>query len=161
MKALIVTNIQDEYFKENNFLNIKAFDVVSNINKLLPKFDFIIFIVNNLNTFENNIHKSLEIDKCKKDFYIFKKEKNHNLFKNNEFKELLTKKEINTIYISGFYLEYEVKNLALSSIKSNYKTVVIEDTCMLIDENINKTLKIFKEANINFIESFELEQFEK
>jgi hypothetical protein len=164
MNALIVTDIRDEYFKENNFLNIEVLDIVSNINKLLSKFEIVIFMVRESNDiFETNIHESLKIENCKKDFYIFKKQKNNNLFKNPEFKELFLKKNVDTIYISGFYLEYEVKKLALASVKSNYKTIVIGDATLPVndDMNINKILKTFQKENIDFIESYELDEFEK
>jgi hypothetical protein len=163
MKALIITPIEDVFFWENNFLNITSFNVIEVINQLLLKFDLNVFIIKESNDIcETKIHKSLNLNNCKKDFYIFKKKKNNdNIFKNKEFKELFNKKEIDAIYIAGVDLNGEIKKMAVAASKSGYKTVVVENAIMPLSEDINKTLKIFKENNIYFLETWELEEFEK
>ena len=159
MKALIITNVQDEFF-ENESLNLKSNKVISIINEILPIFDLVIFTLNNKeNIFDINLHKNLILKNCKKDFYIFKKENEINLFFNDEFKKLLKEKNVKEIFVSGFVLDEDVQNTAVASSISNYKTTVIEDATLSLHEDINKTLKTFKESNINLIESWELDNF--
>lgn len=163
MKALIVTDVIDEYFKEDNILNIKAFNVVNNINKLLSKFDLIVFLINSSNyILETKIHRSLELENCKNDFYIYKKKDNKdNLFSNVEFRQLFQEKNIDEIYIVGYDLTGEIEQLVVKSRDLNYKTIVIEDATMSFSEDINKTLKTFDSKNIYFIETWELEEFNR
>lgn len=128
MKALIVTNIPEEKINEEHPLYREAQYTLANINKSLSKFKTIVFIMNQSdNAFEIILNKNIKIENCKKDFYIFKKEKeDDNLFNNKEFKKLFRKKNIKDIYISGFNLGNEITNLALESILGRYKTKVIK-----------------------------------
>lgn len=164
MRALIVTDIIDEYFKQDSILDISAFNTVKTINKLLTQFEFVVFLINKSNyVFETKVHKSIELQNCKQDFYIYKKKSDKDyVFKNKEFQKLFKEKDINEFYIAGFDLAGEIKNIALKSRSLNNKTIVIDDASYLLcEKDINETMKSFAENDVYFLESFELEEFQK
>jgi len=118
------------------------------------------------NTPGADFHPDLDLSKCAKDFYIFKKglDKNYHPysgFSGTKLKEFLNEREITDVYIVGLTLDFCCKDTAIDSSMYGFKTVVIEDACKPIDPNINETLKVFKKCGIAVIESWELQEYMK
>jgi len=116
------------------------------------------------NTPGADFHPDLDLSKCKKDFYIFKKgsKKDHHPysgFEGTELKKFLKKRGVDEVHIVGLALDYCVKDTAIDAAMAGFKTVVIEDACMPIDPNINQVLKDFKDAGVAFIESWEIPMY--
>lgn len=113
-----------------------------------------------------DLHSGIDFSKCKKDFYIWKKGDTSDAHPysamEGEEPELVTfldEKGIDDVFVCGLALDYCVKATAIDAAMNGFKSVVIEDACKPIDENINPTLQEFKEAGVYFIESYELEMF--
>ena len=112
-----------------------------------------------------NFHPDLDLGKCKKDFYIFKKgnmphfhpysgfaETDEN--GESELKVFLQEKGVNEVYICGLALDYCVKETAFDAIKYGFETYVIKDATKPINSDITEVLKAFDEAQILTIESW-------
>lgn len=113
-----------------------------------------------------DLHPGLDLSKCKKDFYIWKKGENPDSQgysamegEEPELVSFLDEKGVDDVFICGLALDYCVKSTAIDAAMNGFKTIVIEDACKPIDEDINPTLAEFKEAGVYFIESYELEMF--
>lgn len=111
------------------------------------------------------LHPSLDIAKCKKDFYFFKKgtEKEYHPysgFGGTELAQFLNEREIERVYIVGLALDFCVADTAVDATMEGFDTVVIEDGTRPINNDINDTLKKFQEAGVKFIESWEMEMYE-
>jgi len=203
-KALIVVDVQNDFCPGGSLAVPHGDEVVPIINKLLPKFDLIIFTkdwhfkemyafashqaqfgkqafdkyVNEQgqedivwpdhcveDTEGAEFHPDLDLGKCKKDFYIFKKGNMphfhpYSAFPDTELANFLNEREVERVYIVGLALDYCVADTAIDAAMEGFDTVVIEDATRPINDDINDTLKKFKEANIKLIESWEIEMYE-
>lgn len=113
-----------------------------------------------------DLHPDIDLSLCKKDFYIWKKgdKSDAHPYSAMEGEEpalatFLEDKGVENVFVCGLALDYCVKATAIDAAMNGFKSVVIEDACKSIDENINTTLEEFKEAGVHFIESYELEMF--
>lgn len=120
------------------------------------------------NTPGADIHSDIDFSKCKGDFYIFKKGMDpevdsysgfyDNGRKNStELKEFLDEREVTEVYVCGLALDYCVAYTAIDSAMEGFKTCVIEDATRAIGSDINEVLGHFLEADVDFIESWELD----
>jgi nicotinamidase/pyrazinamidase len=116
-------------------------------------------------TFGAEFHKDIDFGKIKGEFYIFKKgmkKKYHPYsgFGGTDLAKFLKKKKVTNLFIGGLALDYCVKDTAIDASKEGFEVVVIEDACAPIDSDINSVIKAFKDAEVAFIESWELEEYE-
>jgi nicotinamidase/pyrazinamidase len=112
-----------------------------------------------------DFHPGLKFENCKKEFYIFKKGEDvgsdgYSAFETKELAPFLDGKGVSKVFVCGLALDYCVKKTALDAADQGFDVVVIEDACRSIDPNINPILEEFKKAEIDFIESWELEKYE-
>jgi len=161
MKALICVDCQNYHMTGGSMVISDGDKIIPVINELLPKFDLVIFTKKQLNEniidFETDLHKDIDFSKCKKDFYIFKRKSSN--VSDSDINKFLEKRNVTDVYIVGLALDQAVADTAIDAVMNGFKTVVIEDATRPINEDINKTLKIFKETGIFLIESWELDMF--
>lgn len=205
-KALIVVDAQYD-FMPGGALEVKGGDkIIPVINKLLPRFDLVIFTKdwhpanhksfasNNegvdlfsefdlhgldqiawpdhcvQNTRGSDIHEEVDFGKINGEFYIFKKGMDPEVdsysgFYDNDRKnstglsEFLQEKGIQETYIVGLALDFCVAFTAIDSALEGFKTIVIEDGTRPINSDINATLKAFQQADVDLIESWELDMY--
>lgn len=121
------------------------------------------------NTIGADIHKDINFDLIKGDFYIIKKGDRidchpYGAFGDKmgetELESLLKENNVTHNVIVGLALDFCIKDTAIDSAKKGFKTVVIEDATRPINDDINETLKKFKDNNVNLIKFFEYEQWE-
>jgi nicotinamidase/pyrazinamidase len=208
MKALIVTDIQNDFFPNGSLPTCNNEKIIFAINDILPKFDLIIFTkdlhchtmygfasyqlehygkrafdkyVNEQgeediiwpdhcveNTFGAEFHPDLCLERCKKDFYIFKKGNmphyhpytafgEQNEIGDSELEEFLDERKVTEIFICGINGDSCVKNTAIDAANYGYTTTVIEDATSFLDDEskitttnqlIDKKIKIIKSNKI-------------
>ena len=115
------------------------------------------------NTPGADIHKDVDFSKCAKDFYIFKKGNMvhyhpYSGFGETGLADFLRSKDVNEVVVVGLALDYCVRDTALDAVKEGFKTIVLEDATRAINPDITATIKKFQENNIQFVDSWELEQ---
>jgi nicotinamidase/pyrazinamidase len=106
-------------------------------------------------------HPDLDLSKCKKDFYIFKKgnmphyhpysgfgEQVDDGSGNSELKVFLDERGVTETYIVGLSLDYCVKDTAIDSALAGYETYVIYDHTMPINPDTDETLEILQDAGV-------------
>jgi nicotinamidase/pyrazinamidase len=98
-------------------------------------------------------HPDLDLSKCKKDFYIFKKGNlpdyhPYSGFGETGLKDFLDKKGVTETYIVGLATDYCVRDTAIDSALAGYDTYVIIDHTMSINPDLTETLNILKEAGV-------------
>ena len=113
-----------------------------------------------------DIHDGIDFSliKDEAEFYIFKKglEKDKHPYSGFDGTGLgffLREKNIDQIFITGLALDYCVKDTAVDGAWLGFKTVVIEDACKAISEDLNATYQTFLDNNVKMIESWELPLF--
>jgi len=118
-----------------------------------------------------DFHEDLDLSKCKKDFYIFKKGMdpevdNYSAFYDNEQKnstglfEFLDEKEVTDVYVCGLCGDYGVKHTALdSAILGGYNTCIIIDAIRFVDDDKRPVIQELTESDVKIIESWELDLF--
>lgn len=116
------------------------------------------------NTTGADFHPKLDLGKCAKNFYIFKKGDEPNYhpysgFGGTELEDFLNERGVDDVYVVGLALDYCVKDTAIDAAMTGFRTVVIEDGCKPIDPDTNPTLELFHQAGINIIESWELPMY--
>lgn len=110
-------------------------------------------------------HPDLDLGKCKKDFYIFKKGNMPHFHPYSGFAEVLETNEselgmflknrgISEIYVCGLALDYCVKDTALDGVKLGFDTYVIRDACKSINPDTTDTYKILKEAGAMYVDTW-------
>lgn len=113
-------------------------------------------------------HPDLDLGKCLKDFYIFKKGNMPHFHPYSGFGEVLETNEselgmflknrgITEIYVCGLALDYCVKETALDGVKLGFQTCVILDACKPIESNITETLISFDKAGVAYIDTWVLD----
>ena len=166
MKALIVVDCQNDLIMPGGALAVPDGDkIIPVINELLSIFELVIFTKDRhgaddaVYSFETDFYKDLDFSKCKKDFYIFKKNF-YSAFIDTSLQEFLEEKKVTDVYIVGLALDEAVKETAIGAVAiAGFKTIVIEDASRPKNEDINKTLQDFKEYGVYLIDSWELDLF--
>lgn len=116
------------------------------------------------NTLGAEFHIGLDLSKCKKDFYIFKKgtddaDQGYSGFSGTGLKDFLDEKRVTETYICGLALDYCVKNTAIDSALAGFDTYVIVDHTMPINPDITETLAVLKEAGVTCADGWVLGLF--
>lgn len=113
-------------------------------------------------------HPDLDLGKCAKHFYIFKKGNLSHYHPYSGFGEVLETNEselgmflknrgVEEIFITGLALDYCVKETALDGAKLGFDTYVIQNACKPINSDISETVKSFKEAGVFLIDTWNLD----
>ena len=111
-------------------------------------------------------HPDLDLGKCKKDFYIFKKGNMPHYHPYSGFGEVLEtneselhlflkEREIKEIYIVGLAGDYCCKETALDAVKLGYDTYFIKD-CIKFIGNSKETFDLLNKAKVKILESWVL-----
>jgi len=115
-----------------------------------------------------DLHPDLDLSKCKKDFYIFKKGMDpevdgYSAFYDNQQKnstgliEFLDDRNVTDVFICGLAGDLCCKYTALdSAIIGGYNTYFIIDAIKFIDDNKTFTLKELIDAGVKVIDTFDL-----
>ena len=117
------------------------------------------------NTEGAEFHPDLDLGKCKKDFYIFKKGNMPHFHPYSGFAEVnetneselgifLKEKNITEIYVCGLALDYCVKDTAIDGAKLGFDTYVIKDATKSINSDTTNTYKAFRDAGIMHIDTW-------
>jgi nicotinamidase/pyrazinamidase len=111
------------------------------------------------NTPGAELHPDIDLSKCKKDFYFFKKgmedSEGYSGFENTGLKEFLDERDITETYVCGLAGDYCCKETAIDSAMAGYDTYFIIDAIKFIGDK-EKTFELLKEANVNIVESWVL-----
>ena len=197
MKALIVVDVQNDFCPGGALAVPEGDSVVPVINKLLPKFDLVIFTKDwhpehhygfassheGYKPFEKfegaesedvlwpdhcvqdtpgaELHPDLNISKCKKDFYIFKKgmlndNQGYSGFEDTDLAGFLDGKNVTEVFICGLATDYCVKNTAIDASNQGFDTFVILDACRGISPDLTETFYDFHDAEVVLMESSDL-----
>jgi len=105
------------------------------------------------NTPGSDFHIEVDLLKCKKDFYVFKKgtddlDQGYSGFRETGLKEFLDEHKVTETYICGLATDYCVRETAIDSALAGYDTFVIIDHTMPINPDITETLAVLKEAGV-------------
>ena len=116
------------------------------------------------NTPGSEFHPDLDLSKCLKDFYIFKKGEEvdyhpYSGFGGTELKEFLDEKGVDKVFVVGLATDYCVKDTALDAVSNGYDTIVILDATKPINPDLSLIIDEFTSANIKIVESWELPLF--
>ena len=111
------------------------------------------------NTPGAELHPDLDLTKCQKDFYIFKKgtdinSNGYSAFENTELQEFLDERGVTEVYICGLATDYCVKNTAIDSALAGYDTYVLADACKSIDSDLTQTKQELFEAGAYFVDTW-------
>jgi nicotinamidase/pyrazinamidase len=205
-KALICVDLQND-FMPGGLLPVPDGDkIIPVINKLLPKFDLIIFTkdwhfseMHGCETYQKEhygkkafekyineqgqediiwpdhciqdtkgaeFHDDLDLSKCKKDFYIFKKgtmphyhpysgfgERDEN--ENSELGEFLRERGVEEIYVCGLAGDYCCKDTAIDGAFQGFTTYFILDAIKFIGNSEDTMIELF-EAGVKAIDTTDL-----
>ena len=113
------------------------------------------------NTTGAELHKDINLNLIKGNFYLFKKGLNKEYHPYSGFgaeglKDFLDKNKIEKLFICGLATDYCVKETVIDSVMNGFETIVIIDGCRSIDPDLSEVYNEFKQANVNIIESWEL-----
>jgi len=179
MKVLLIVDVQND-FCEGGALGASGNDkVVPVINKLQPKFDFIVASKdwhpeNSVhfdkwpvhcvrNTQGAAFHPELNTENIDK--VVLKgtndKDDGYSAFEatTDNLVELLRKKDVDKLCIAGLTTDYCVKNTVLDALKNGFEIYVVEDGISAVDVNPgdgDKAIKEMKEQGAHFIQSNEV-----
>lgn len=183
MKALIVVDVQNDFCPGGNLAVPGGDEVIPVINKLLPKFDIVIFTKDwhpeKMETFASfhdgknpleevvlkngekdllwpdhciaetpgaELHKDLDFNLIKGDFYIFKKGLDamgghkYSGFDAEGLSDFLKEKNVTEVIVTGLATDYCVKETALDSVKNGFTTSLVWDACRGISEDLTSTI---------------------
>jgi len=115
-------------------------------------------------TFGAQIHKDIDFNLCKQNYYIFKKGLTpeyhpYSGFGKTGLDKFLRNIGIEKIFIGGLAFDYCVRDTAIDSSHLGFNTIVILDACRSIDSDLSETKLQLSEANVKIIESWELPLF--
>ena len=114
------------------------------------------------NTEGADFHDDLQLGLIKGDFYIFRKGTLTNSHPYGAFgdkmettglEEYLNSKNVKTVHVCGLATDFCVKDTAVDAAKLGFETFVILDATRSINPDLEETLKIFKDNNVNLINS--------
>jgi nicotinamidase/pyrazinamidase len=116
------------------------------------------------NTLGAELHPGIDLSKCKKDFYIFKKgvkkdSPGYSGFENTELDKFLNKRKVTEIFVCGLAGDLCVRQTSIDAAMLGYKTTIIIDATRFINKDKSETAKIFPDFDIKIIESQELSLF--
>jgi len=123
------------------------------------------------NTKGAELHSDLDLSKCKKDFYIYKKGENSHPYSAfldyaddrqdwPELVNILDERDVDKIFVCGLATDFCVKNTALDGKKAyGYDTTVIIDACRAISNDITPTIQEFLDHDIKLINSTDPDLF--
>jgi len=123
------------------------------------------------NTKGAELHPGLDLSKCKKDFYIYKKgefEHPYSAFRDfageediwPELVQILDNKGVDEIFVCGLATDYCVKETAIDGKDAyGYDTTVIIDACRAISNDLKPTLEAFLDYDIKVIDSSDPDLF--
>ena len=177
MKALLVNNVQNGYFniKETDDSTIRIIKrennkVIPVINKLLSKFELIIFTKETIPNLDDKISQDLsnelELKNIKGSFYIFKKKPEYNNRNNTSgffcdgLAEFLKEKGVEDLYIVGLDTYWSINNTAVDSHHLGFKTIIINDGCTFSWDMNEEVLVNCNDLRINIIDSWEFPIYE-
>jgi nicotinamidase/pyrazinamidase len=111
------------------------------------------------NTRGADLHPDLNLSKCKKDFYIFKKgidvnEPGYSAFENTGLYEFLLERAVTEVHICGLATDYCVKETAIDSAMKGYTTYVIKDACKGISSDLTEVLQAFLDAEVYYVDTW-------
>ena len=120
------------------------------------------------NTEGAKFHPDLDLSKCKKDFYIFKKGNMPHFHPYSGFAEVnedneselgvfLKEKGITEIYVCGLALDYCVKDTALDGAKLGFDTYVIKNACKAVNSDTTDTYKAFNVEGVMYADTWVLD----
>lgn len=151
--------INSETYQREHF-NKKAYDIyINDKNKkdiVWP--DFCI-----ANTSGADIYHGVNLEKCKSNFYFFKKNltaqnTSYSAFSDvdteinqNELLNFLHEKGITNLYIAGMPLEYDIKATALDAIFLGFNVYVFDELCIPLHEEPQVTYKVLSDAGVKYI----------
>jgi len=171
MKALILENLQKDFFEGGR--KVKDADLIlDSINKIISKFDLIIFTkdyveqVNiNYNDLVDNIFSKITENNS---LYIFNKQVDDNksfsaFYSENQIStglsEFLDEKEVDQIFVAGINYNNSVNNTIDDAIYEGFKVVSIIDAIKFTDQNIASFIEKLTNNDVKIIESWELPLF--
>lgn len=111
------------------------------------------------NTPGADFHDDLDLSKCAKDFYIFKKGNmvhyhpysgfgEMNEKGESELKQFLDERNVSDVYICGLATDYCVRDTAIDAILAGYDTYLITDACKGISEDLSDTYQILHNMGV-------------
>jgi len=117
-----------------------------------------------------SFHPDLNLSKCKKDFYIFKKgmERNNHVYSAfdrskiinpdapKKLQDFLNERNVVEVYVCGLALDYCVKETAIDAAMEGFNTYVIEDACKSINSDLSETIEAFTQAKVYYVDSLTL-----
>jgi len=107
------------------------------------------------NTLGAEFHPSLDLSKCAKDFYIFKKgiknrSPGYSAFENTGLQKFLDKRKITELYIAGLATDYCVKETAIDGAKLGYDVHVVREASKAISSDLSETTEQLKNAGVYY-----------
>ncbi len=165
MKALLLIDIQNDYFEKGKCELVHSLQATLNSKKLLNSFrekNLPIIHIQHIstkksatffieNSFGSKIHKSVE--PLKKELVITKNFPNS--FKNTTLKENLEKLNVKELVICGMMTHMCVDSTLRAAFDMGYKCMVAYDGCATKDLKINNEIVNAKEVHNSFMASFE------
>lgn len=168
MKALIIVDLQRKFFEEGSYKILNAEKSITPINRLLSKFDLVIFTkkIENDDALESNdIHSGIQWENLDKDFYIFKNKKS-SAFEGTGLAEFLDSKRVEELFLCGLSLDPDNVNIndslektAIDSSELGFITRIVLDATDVQIKNIKPVIKKFIQYDIKVIDSWELPLF--
>ncbi|HEX3044085.1 MAG TPA: isochorismatase family protein [Bacillota bacterium] len=172
-KALIIVNLQNDFFEEGALEVPDAEAVVSVINEVIPQFEFVIytrdwhpqnhasFSANPLlkegswpvhcvaNTRGADFHSDLEftLNAIVIDKGIDGTVDSLSGFSGTKLGECLHKFKVDTVYIAGLPTDYSVKATALDAVKEGFTVYLIDSACRGLDQPAGSLAQALEEMN--------------
>lgn len=175
MRALIVTNMQNDFCEEKNTEINGVSNIIPIINELTSNtfFDLVIMTKdwhphdNNYcniciqNTQGSDIHKDINLNLL--NLYFFKmgagvNADSYSAFYDNDHKtstglyKFLKDKEINDVYVTGLFTNSYIKHTAIDSTLKGFNTYVIWDACVGTSDDLTSTLDELVDNEVNIID---------
>ena len=152
-KALVVIDVQNIFFANENYQPYKAGEIVENINGLIKNArenDVPIIFIRHEDAeymqFESSAWQIYEkLDVSETDFFVEKKTPD-SFFETN-LQELLGKEKIDEIYLCGLQTDYCVDTTCRSAFGRKIKAFLIEDAHSTYDTEFIKAENIIKHHN--------------
>lgn len=184
-RALIIVNLQNDFFKAGTLAVPDAEAVVPVINGLIPLFDFVIYtrdwhpqhhvsfsenpqfkegswpIHCVANTRGADFHSDLEFTL---NAIVIDKGMDTSLdslsgFSGTNLGECLHKFKTDTVYITGLPIDYSIKATALDAIREGFTVYLVSDACRGLDQpagSVTRALEEMNRAGVKMISAAEL-----
>lgn len=116
------------------------------------------------NTRGADIHEDIDLSLIDGEFYIFKKgmEKDshpYSGFGAEGLEDFLNERGVEKVFLLGLALDFCIRDTAIDAAMKGFETIVVGDGTRPIDPNTDPTLKLFQEAGVKMIESWEFDMY--